>query len=436
MRLHALAALALLGCGGPGTLQDDSGEEQPCTDPVLCACPYSDDPVADSDGDGVNDDCDLCPGEDDAVDGDGDGVPDACEDCAGADSDRDGVCDWQDNCFRFANPDQVDSDGDGLGDACDPDAGFCRAPAALTSSGNLDLGQVTAMVPVCADQVAYLDWANNRVVWRDVAAGVDLGEFTAGDRLAGLVVDPLHGRLFAWSTLEDLVYRYDLATAQVTTASTGGSVVDMAWAGDGRLVFLTDDTGVAPALGILDGEAMTVDTLAIDVPNGAVEQLAYDPRRGQVLLNMRGPVIQRWGLNLDGAAATLLEENPAMPMLSVESMALSPDQRWLAVVGADDGELGYHPTNLQNSRTSWSFSGSPVVLGFSPDGGRLAALGYGGAVHVLGVDGDEVFSGSASREDCFSSGERLGWSPDGQALFTLVRCSTEQVSRISWHVLP
>ena len=36
------------------------------------------------------------------------------------DSDGDGVCDAQDNCPGVSNPDQSDLDGDGLGDACDP----------------------------------------------------------------------------------------------------------------------------------------------------------------------------------------------------------------------------------------------------------------------------------------------------------------------------
>jgi hypothetical protein len=38
---------------------------------------------------------------------------------AGGDSDGDGVCDADDNCPGVANSDQTDSDGDGLGDACD-----------------------------------------------------------------------------------------------------------------------------------------------------------------------------------------------------------------------------------------------------------------------------------------------------------------------------
>ncbi len=79
----------------------------------------------DSDGDGVLDCEDRCPGGDDSLDSDGDGVPDACDDCPQtpdadqADADGDGIGDACDNCPDTANAAQVDSDGDGVGDACD-----------------------------------------------------------------------------------------------------------------------------------------------------------------------------------------------------------------------------------------------------------------------------------------------------------------------------
>jgi hypothetical protein len=56
----------------------------------------------DADGDGVIDDCDVCPGERDGLDTDKDGVPDCL-----------------DNCPQASNAGQADTDGDGAGDACD-----------------------------------------------------------------------------------------------------------------------------------------------------------------------------------------------------------------------------------------------------------------------------------------------------------------------------
>ena len=56
----------------------------------------------DTDGDGVGDKCDICPGHDDRIDTDHDGIPDGC-----------------DNCPTVVNPGQEDSDSDGVGDLCD-----------------------------------------------------------------------------------------------------------------------------------------------------------------------------------------------------------------------------------------------------------------------------------------------------------------------------
>ena len=61
----------------------------------------------DSDGDGVTDCDDICPGFDDLLDGDSDTWPDGC-----------------DNCPTVANPGQEDINGNNLGDACEPCCGF------------------------------------------------------------------------------------------------------------------------------------------------------------------------------------------------------------------------------------------------------------------------------------------------------------------------
>ncbi len=88
-------------------------------------------PVAltDTDGDGIADAVDLCPGTAPAapvdsngcsqaqVDADGDG---ACD--PGAPSGGPGPCTGTDNCPTTPNPTQSNVDGDALGDACDPDA--------------------------------------------------------------------------------------------------------------------------------------------------------------------------------------------------------------------------------------------------------------------------------------------------------------------------
>jgi predicted MPP superfamily phosphohydrolase len=82
------------------------------------ACPLS--ATGDSDDDGVCDDADVCPGFDDTIDTDSDGTPDGCDACplsATGDSDGDGVCDDADVCPGF--DDTIDTDSDGTPDGCD-----------------------------------------------------------------------------------------------------------------------------------------------------------------------------------------------------------------------------------------------------------------------------------------------------------------------------
>ena len=97
---------------------------------------------SDSDGDGVVDCCDNCPGDSNPnqEDGEGDGVGNICDNCledynpdqedndtdgqgdaCDADDDNDTILDDSDNCPFVANPGQEDTDSpsDGIGDACD-----------------------------------------------------------------------------------------------------------------------------------------------------------------------------------------------------------------------------------------------------------------------------------------------------------------------------
>ncbi|MEZ4993501.1 MAG: NPCBM/NEW2 domain-containing protein [Saprospiraceae bacterium] len=109
-------------CPGSNDLADADGDGVPDGCDV---CPGSDD-TADTDGDGVPNGCDMCPGSDDTVDADGDGIPDGCDVCPGSDdtmdADGDGVPDGCDVCS--GSDDTVDSDGDGVPDGCDICPGF------------------------------------------------------------------------------------------------------------------------------------------------------------------------------------------------------------------------------------------------------------------------------------------------------------------------
>lgn len=78
--------------------------------------------IPDSDGDGVPDDQDICPGYDDNIDTDNDNTPDGCDICPEDefdDIDADGFCSNEDNCPNDYNPGQEDFDQDGIGDVCE-----------------------------------------------------------------------------------------------------------------------------------------------------------------------------------------------------------------------------------------------------------------------------------------------------------------------------
>ena len=104
-----------------GAATDSDGDGVPDDEDI---CPGGDDNV-DTDGDTVPDFCDVCPGSDDSLDTDNDDIPDACDNCPDManpeqeDGDGDGVGSSCDNCPSDANTDQADSDNDGVGDACD-----------------------------------------------------------------------------------------------------------------------------------------------------------------------------------------------------------------------------------------------------------------------------------------------------------------------------
>jgi len=110
------------GTGGPGCRID------------LCPnFPNPFGPFGDSDGDGVGDACDLCPGFDDKIDLDGDKVPDGC-----------------DNCPKDYNPGQEDSNGNNVGDVCE---GCCHGRVGDANGSNeptdeITLGDIMLLVDV------------------------------------------------------------------------------------------------------------------------------------------------------------------------------------------------------------------------------------------------------------------------------------------------
>ncbi len=112
---------------GRGNACDDDDDNDGYLDPDD-AFPTDPTEWADTDGDGVGDNSDICNGHDDRSDGDRDGTPDGCDICLGFDdrddTDGDSLPDGCDNCPDRVNVDQDDWDKDNTGDACDCDDGY------------------------------------------------------------------------------------------------------------------------------------------------------------------------------------------------------------------------------------------------------------------------------------------------------------------------
>ncbi len=139
-----LAFQRLWNLNNPGDKITEDGDFGPASDSRLGKSPTegfakgstcSQQP-SDSDGDGVADATDNCPGAKNPgqEDLDQDGQGDACDD----DDDGDGVPDATDNCPSVGNATQVDCDQDGKGDACDgaSDCGTGGAAGAAGAGGS------------------------------------------------------------------------------------------------------------------------------------------------------------------------------------------------------------------------------------------------------------------------------------------------------------
>ncbi len=144
---------------------DGDGAADPAFPESSCpldTCPMIfDATLADSDGDGVGDACDLCALEFDPSqrDRDADGLGDACDPCL--DVDGDGRGEGAGGCPVDACPDltgapadDTDTDGDGRGDACDP----CPADPRDRWAGDTICAKTPGLAGALAPAAAGLDF--------------------------------------------------------------------------------------------------------------------------------------------------------------------------------------------------------------------------------------------------------------------------------------
>jgi Tol biopolymer transport system component len=346
----------------------------------------------DTDGDGVPDDTDNCPGvsNPDQADFDGDSLGDACD----SDDDNDGVVDTSDNCPLVANSNQANNDGDALGDACDPDDDNDGDP------DSTDCSPFNPAIHQAATEVC--DGLDN-----NCNGLVDEGfSNTDGDVLADCVDadDDNDGVL-------DGVDNCPLVAnpTQTDTDKDGiGDVCDPTPNGNTRIVFSSNRDGNFEIYSMnVDGSAQTrltnhsaIDFFPARSPDGA--KIAFTSNRAGNF--------EVYVMNADGSFPVRLTTNARVD----GAAAWSPDGSKLAFTSNRDGNFEIYSMNIDGTglRRLTNNSAVDIKPTWSRDGTMVAfASSRPGNFEIYVVNSD----GSGLRRMTNNSATDLAadWSPDG-----------------------
>ena len=281
--------------------------------------------------------------------------------------------------------------------------------------------------------------------------------------LARLAVAP---RGDAVAAAERRITIFDRRTGAILRSHWFGQGDDpraLAFAPDGRLAVVYEGGGIAifPASGEDKPQTKSWDAkaspglawlgggrLAVALADGRVAVVG--PGEAEAFLPSLGPGADAWGLvaSPDGKALyasyvkgeirrwdvaakthTVLRaaspELPAAERGAPESLAISPDGRWLAATG-DDEAIRLFETSGGGRRLLRTEAPATKTVAFSPDGERLAGLGTDGRVYVwTGLKGEPVRhlafepSSGQSRTASTRPASWLAWSDLDTLLVTI-----------------
>ncbi len=322
--------------------------------------------------------CDAAPG---SPDGDGDGIPDDCDVCpavqdgAQADSDGDGVGDACDNCPDAPNPDQTDGDGDGAGNACDGSDCGSVVDGGRSRSAIVALPLLGALLAVRALRRAR---SRSRVVLVVFVLGLGAGPAHA----ATIVVDALGDDA-------DQAPNGNCTLREAIAAANGDTSVDGCAAGSGSdQIALPAGTIVLSISGADEDGNATGDldlTASVELVGAGSSATAIDGQAVERILHIRPSAltVRLTDLALTGSAGAALRIAASSVALERASIRSNGSYSGEGAVVNDTGDLSIRDSELLDNRGYLGGGISNRAGLVSVTDSELSgnqAYGYGGAL--------------------------------------------------------
>ncbi|WP_329596981.1 helix-turn-helix domain-containing protein [Streptomyces pseudovenezuelae] len=257
-----------------------------------------------------------------------------------------------------------------------------------------------------------------RHTFKDVPAGVSELAFAPD------------GRTLAIPSLGDTVRLWDTASgtalATLTAGHHGRGVMKVALSADGRTLVTSSNSD--PDVRVHRLPADLPQTTLPGSADTSIDDIVFSPDGHTVATVRQGPpgtgAVQLWFAGTGNREASLPLDmdsapggkQPSVPVRRLAAVGFDPTGRALAARGVKKGVIEVRDVATGRLRLSRALGAGGTAV-FSPDGSRLAVVGWQGAVHLLDLStgarqpADQPRHGSLVR--------RVAFAPDGRTLATV-----------------